>query len=274
MESLEKLRTELRLRGFSQMTLRNYCFFVSKFLDFAKKNADDLSQDDARLYLSSLFDSKSKNTIMLASASIRFYYKNILKKEIGDITIPKKERRLPEVLTKDEVEKLLASSETNKSRLIMSMLYSSGLRVSEVVKLKPSDINFEECTGWARAGKGSKDRMFILSQSLSEDLHNFLKKRKDNLYLFSKDNPLTTRNIQKIVKTARIKSGIQKKITPHTLRHSFATHLLENGTDIRIIQSLLGHASLNTTQLYTHVSSEQIKKIINPLDELLNRKMN
>jgi integrase/recombinase XerD len=274
METVDKLKTELKLRGFSPLTVRNYSFFVEKFLKQSDKNVVDLNQEDVRKYLAGMFDEKSKNTIMLAVASLKFYFTEILKKEVGEIKMPKKEKRLPEVLSKEEVSKLLNSAETRKSRLILSLLYSSGLRVSELVHLKPQDINFSENTGWVRGGKGSKDRMFILSNGLGNELQEYMKKRKDAKYLFSHEGPLTTRNVQKIVKHVRQRSEIQKRVTPHTLRHSFATHLLEAGTDIRMIQALLGHSSLNTTQLYTHISSDQIKKIANPLDNLIGRKEN
>lgn len=271
MESVEKLRTELKLRGFSPLTVRNYSFFVEKFLKSSGKEISGIDQDDAKKYLASLYDSKSKNTIMLAAASLKFFFQEVIKKEFTDVRIPKKDKKLPEVLTKDEVLKLLNSAETRKSRLILSLLYSSGLRVSELVHLKPQDISFTENTGWVRGGKGAKDRMFIVSPNLSGELQEYLKKRKDAKYLFSQDSPLTTRNVQKIVKHVRHRAEIQKRVTPHTLRHSFATHLLEAGTDIRMIQALLGHSSLNTTQLYTHISSDQIKKISNPLDNLLGK---
>ena len=268
MDILEKLQAELRLRGLSPLTIRNYSFFVDKFLASANKQAENLNQDDVKKYLYSLYETKSKNTIMLAAASIKFLYQEILHKDFAQIKMPKKDKSLPEVLTKEEVSKLLNAAETKKSKLILSLLYSSGLRVSELVNLKPENINFDEKIGKVKAGKGSKDRMFIISGDLLKDLKDFTRKRDDCKYLFSKDKPLTTRNVQKIVKNVRQKSGIQKKITPHTLRHSFATHLLEEGTDIRMIQALLGHASLNTTQIYTHISTEQIKKIENPFDKL------
>lgn len=267
MKEIELLKTELKLRGFSPLTVRNYSFFAEKFVAGSGKQVQDLNEDDARAYLASLIENKSKNTTMLAAASVKFFFSEVLKKPISQIKVPKKDKKLPEVLSREEVKKLIDSAETQKSKLIISFLYSSGLRVSELVNLKPSDIHVEENIGWVRKGKGSKDRMFILSESIKKELSEYLK-RKDNSYLFSKEKPLTTRNIQKIVKLLRTKSGIDKKVTPHTLRHSFATHLLENGTDIRMIQTLLGHASLNTTQLYTHVSSEQLKKIRNPLDAL------
>jgi integrase/recombinase XerD len=270
-EALNKLNTELKIRGFSHLTVRNYSFFVNKFIQRTNKPVEQLTQEDARNYLAEMFEDKSKNTIMLAAASLKFFYSEILKKDFGEIKMPKKDKRLPEVLTREEVSKLINSAETRKSRLILSLLYSSGLRVSELVNLKPQDINFAENIGWVRGGKGSKDRMFTLSSNLAGEIKEYLKRKENSKYLFSEEDPLTTRNIQKIVKQLRTKADIQKKITPHTLRHSFATHLLENGTDIRMIQALLGHSSLNTTQIYTHISSDQIKKIQNPLDVLGNK---
>lgn len=271
MGDIEKLQTELRLRGFSPMTVRNYSFFVNKFLGQIKKESTELTEDDAKHYLSSLVESRSKSTTMLAAASLKFFYTEVLKKPFTGVHVPKKDRKLPDVLTKEEVRSLIASCETIKSRLMISFLYSSGLRVSELVKLRVQDIRFEERIGWARGGKGGKDRMFILSEQLGKEVKDYLKRRQ-NEFLFSKDKALTTRNVQKIVKRLREKAGLQKKVTPHTLRHSFATHLLEDGTDIRLIQTLLGHASLSTTQLYTHVSSDQLKRIQNPLDALISTK--
>ena len=267
MNDLEKLKTELKLRGFSQQTLRNYSFFVEKFLKKSNKPSAELTEDDVKLYLSELFDSKSKNTIMLAAASIKFFFKEILKKPFESVRVPKKDKKLPEVLTKDEVKNLINSADNEKSRLIISFLYSSGLRVSELVNLKVEDINFSEKVGKVKSGKGGKDRMFTLSESLLQDVQKYLENR-NHIYVFSREKPLTTRNIQKIIQFTQKRSGINKKITPHTMRHSFATHLLESGVDIRMIQSLLGHSSLNTTQLYTHISTEQIKKVQNPLDKL------
>jgi site-specific recombinase XerD len=266
-ESLIKLGTELKLRGFSPLTVRNYTFFISKFLNKNEKNIDDLKEDDAKAYLAELFESKSKNTIMLAAASLKFFYTEILKKEFSNVRMPKKDKVLPAVLTKEEVKALIDSADNEKSRLIISMLYSAGLRVSELVNLKVEDVNFNDNTGWVRKGKGSKDRLFAISENLAKDIQAYLSGR-ENKFIFSKEEPLTTRNIQKIILGTKTRANINKKVTPHTLRHSFATHLLEQGTDIRKIQVLLGHSSLNTTQVYAHVSAEEIKKISNPLDSL------
>jgi integrase/recombinase XerD len=270
-EELNKLKTELKLRGFSPLTARNYGFFVEKFLKGAGKPAAELNEEDAKNYLANLFDTKSKNTIMLAAAALKFFYIEILKKDFANVRIPKKDKALPQVLTKDEVKALINSADNEKSRLIISMLYSSGLRVSELVNLKVADLDFNEKTGWVRRGKGAKDRIFPLSENMMNDLKAYLEdKGAGNNYLFSKEKALTTRNIQKIIKGTKDRAKIAKKVTPHTLRHSFATHLLEAGTDIRLIQAMLGHSSLSTTQLYTHISSEQIKKVVNPLDNLMN----
>ncbi len=266
-EAVQKLRSEIRLRGLSNMTARNYGFFVDKFLQRTNKKAEEVNQDDAKLYLSGLFDTKAKNTIMLAAAALKFFYTEILKKDFEQVKIPKKDKQLPSVLTKEEVKQLIGATDNQKSRLIISLLYSSGLRVSELVNLKVADLNFEENLGWVRKGKGSKDRLFTLSPALAQELKEYLE-GKENTFVFSKEKPLTTRNIQKIIFGTKKRASINKKVTPHTLRHSFATHLLEQGTDIRLIQTMLGHSSLNTTQLYTHVSSEQIKKVKNPLDGL------
>ncbi|MBU0957414.1 MAG: tyrosine-type recombinase/integrase [Nanoarchaeota archaeon] len=266
-EALEKLKTELKLRGYSHLTEKNYVFFIEKFLKHSNTKIDLLNEDNAKSYLASLFEDKSRNTIMLAASAIKFFY-NILKKNLSEITLPKKEKKLPIVLSKKDIISLLNSSQTKKSKLILSLLYSSGLRVSEVVNLKKQDIDFNDKIGWVRKGKGSKDRIFSISETLLNQVKEYLTSHPDNEYVFSKTTPLTPRNIQKIIKLTATKAGIEKRVTPHTLRHSFATHLLEDGTDIRVIQTMLGHENLSTTQIYTHISQEQIKKVVNPFDNL------
>ena len=270
MDSIDNLKSELKLRGFSPLTVRNYSFFVQKFMKRIGKPAEDVNSDDAKIYLSELFDTKSKNTIMLAAAALKFYFNEILRKDFTQVKMPKKDRKLPEVLSKEEVKKIIDSCDNDKSRLMLSFLYSTGLRVSELVHMKVEDVNLEEHTGWVRKGKGSKDRLFIMSESLAQEIKEYLKE-KPGAFLFSKEKALTTRNIQKIIKSTSKRAGISKRVTPHTLRHSFATHLLEQGTDIRIIQAMLGHASLSTTQIYTHISSDQLKKVQNPFDLLVQK---
>jgi len=222
------------------------------------------------MYLAHLISDagKSNATVALAKAAIKFYYDEVLKRNIVNIKTPKIGKKLPTVLTKDEVKRLISAAKSIKSRLIIKMLYSTGMRVSELVNMRVNDLELDEKHGWIRGGKGSKDRMVILSDNLICDLRKFLSTYSRE-YLFSGRNmQLTPRNIQKIIQNSAKNAGINKRVSPHTLRHSFATHLLESGTDIRVIQELLGHANLQTTQIYTRVSSEEIKKVKSPLDSI------
>jgi integrase/recombinase XerD len=268
-EFLQNLETEIKIAKLSPYTLRNYLDSNKKLLAFLKKEPKEIEQQDIKNFLANEMDQQSSSSTILFLAAIKFAFTALLQSDpTSGIKRPKNEKKIPIVLTKDEIQKLFKATETLKSNLILKLLYSSGLRVSEIVNLKPIDLDFNEYIGWVRGGKGKKDRMFIISKKLSGKLEKFKKKHLDWNYLFSKTNPLTTRNIQKIVQLTTKKSGIEKSVHPHTLRHSFATHLLENGVDIRKIQVLLGHSSLSTTELYTHISSEQIKKIDSPLDSL------
>ncbi len=263
MEELTELLNELKLRGFSERTVKAYLFFNFKFLNFINKSSSDITETDVKSYLASLIGKYENSSINLAYSSLKFYYETMLKKDIKNIIVPKREKKMPSVMTRDEIKKLIESARNEKSKLVIKFLYSTGLRVSELVNLEKKDLEINEKIGWVRKGKGAKDRIFILPVSLIEEIDNILKNKSERVF------PVTARAIQKIVKNACIRAGIQKKISPHTLRHSFATHLLESGTDIRKIQELLGHSNLQTTQIYTHVSTEELKKIKSPLDSLM-----
>lgn len=268
-EFLKRLETEIKITKLSKYTLRNYVDSNQLLLEHSGKKPGMIEQQDVKNFLADKMEDRASSSNILFLAAIRFAYLNILNKDptLG-VKRPKKENHIPIVLTKDEVVCLMDAAQTLKSKFIMQLLYSSGLRVSEIVNLRPADFDFAEFNGWVRGGKGNKDRMFILSKKLGKKLEKFVGKHSDWNYIFSKDKPLTTRNIQKIVHNAGVKSGLSKDVHPHTLRHSFATHLLDAGVDLRKIQFLLGHSSIATTQIYTHVSSEQVKAIKNPLDEL------
>ncbi|MCX6749833.1 MAG: tyrosine-type recombinase/integrase, partial [Candidatus Pacearchaeota archaeon] len=180
--------------------------------------------------------------------------------------------RIPAVLTKDEVIRLFDSLPNKKSKLMISMIYACGFLISELLNLKTNDLNFEEMTGYVRQAKGKKDRVFNIPKFLLKFLKKQVEQQQEDKqeYLFTgPKGKLTDRNLQKIVRIATKRAGIEKKVHPHTLRHSFATHLLENGVDIRKIQELLGHADLSTTQIYTHISTEELKKIPSPIDDLM-----
>jgi site-specific recombinase XerD len=268
-EFISNLETEIKITKLSPYTLRNYLDSNKKLLEYSNKQPIEITQQDIKNFLANKMNNKSSSSTILFLAAIKFAFYSLLNKDptLG-IKRPKNEKKIATVLNKEEIKKLFDHTKTKKSNLILQLLYSSGLRVSELVNLKQTDIDFEQNTGWVRKGKGRKDRMFILSNKLSSKLRNFSNKNKDWIYLFSKEKPLTTRNLQKIVKITAKRAGLQKKVHPHTLRHSFATHLLENGVDIRKIQVLLGHSSLTTTQIYAHVSNAELKKINNPLDGL------
>lgn len=271
-EFLKKLETELKISKNSEYTIRNYLFFNSSIIAFTKKNPDELKEDDVKYFMAEKLSNKSSSTTILFLSALKYAYFNILGRDItAGIKRPKREKRIPTVLTIEEVRKLISSINNSKSRMMISMIYACGFRVSEIVSLKIKDIDFNEKTGHIRQAKGKKDRFFNIPASISEELrkHAEEQQNKNIELLFSgPKGMLSTRNIEKIVKKAALKAGIGKRVMPHTLRHSFATHLLESGTDIRKIQELLGHADLSTTQIYTHISSEELKKVKSPLDSL------
>jgi integrase/recombinase XerD len=267
---MQKLITELKLRGYSPKTVDAYLKHNNSFLKFANKTSESITVDDIKSFLAHLIADKESapRTVSQARSALIFYYNEVLQKEFTNIKVPKIKTSLPSVLTREEVKRLLESSNNEKSKLMIMTLYSSGMRVSELVKLKWKDLELEQKIAWVRAGKGNKDRMIILSELLVKKLSQL---ERETEYIFpGKNGPLTTRNIQEIVHDAAHRAGINKKVTPHTLRHSFATHLLEAGNDIRLIQELLGHSNLQTTQIYTHVSNEQKKKVVSPMDNLKN----
>lgn len=271
-EFLRKLETELKISKNSEHTIRNYMAANSKLLEFANKSPEAIDSDDIKAFMAeNLTKQASSSTIVFLSA-IKYAYSNILQKDLtAAIKRPKKERKIPEVLTREEVKSLLDSIENKKSKLMISMIYACGFRVSELLNLKVKDLNFQEKIGHVRQGKGRKDRIFNIPDSLLKSLQKQVTIQQENSqeYLFTgSKGQLSARNIQKIVSKAAIKAQIKKSVHPHTLRHSFATHLLENNTDIRKIQELLGHADLNTTQIYTHISQEELKKVKSPLDRL------
>ena len=270
---LKKLETELKLRGFSEITIKNYLRHNRLFLEYIKKEPEKIQESDIKDYLGYLLgDRKIKPaSASLTLSALRFFYKEVLEKDIfAKIKTPKLEKKIPTVLSKDEMKSLINAIDNPRHRLLVELLYSAGLRVSEAVKMKVNDLDFPEKMGKVRSGKGKKDRHIILSVNLIEKLKKHLEKRKENSeYLFpSHEGFLSIRMAQKIVNNAAKKAGIKKRVFCHALRSSFATHLLEAGTDIRIIQELLGHADLSTTQKYVNVSNAQLKKVKSPLDFL------
>jgi site-specific recombinase XerD len=272
-EFLKKIEVELKISKNSEYTIRNYLIANQTLLDFAKKSPEQLNSDDVKSYMAENLSDKASSSIILFLAAIKYAHSNILNNDITvPIRRPKKEKRIPDVLTKEEVKQLINSISNEKSKLMVSLMYACGFRVSELVNLKLGDFDFAQKIGHVRQGKGKKDRVFNIPDFLIDNLKEYSEKQKqeNQEHLFSgPKGRLSPRNIEKIVQLAAKKAQIQKDVHPHTLRHSFATHLLENGTDIRIIQEILGHSSISTTELYTHISNLKLKEIKSPIDSLM-----
>ncbi len=266
-EFLRRLETEMKITRQSEKTIRSYMFFNEKFLDFIGKDPDNANKEDVKLFIAKKLNNKSESTIILALAAIKYAFTTIFGRDITlGIKRPKKPKRLPEVLSQQEIKNIIEAAPSKKSRLIIEMLYYTGMRVSELINLKRNDIDLDKGE-IIIIGKGNKERKILLPKKLIEELRNWLNEHEGD-YLFSKDKPMSARNIQKMLKTIKHKIGLKKPLTPHKLRHSFATHLLEQGLDIRTIQVLLGHENLNTTQIYTHITDELYRKAREKIERL------
>ncbi len=273
MAILDVLETELKLRGYTGATVKSYLSHNKRFLDFSNKQAEEMTQADVKKYLVYLITEKNQKpaSVNLCLSSLKFFYERVLKKNIFvDIHSPKSEKKLPIVFSKEQISDMLRVMRNEKHKLLIELLYSSGLRVSEAVKMKVNDIDFKENVVKVVSGKGKKDRMVILSEKVSKSLQEYLQRREEQSeYLFvGGKGGLSVRMAQRIVKDAGKRAGIKQEVFCHALRSSFATHLLEAGTDLRYIQVLLGHSSISTTQIYTKVSLQQLKKIKSPFDDL------
>lgn len=267
-KQLQQLKERGILKGFSNQTIKSYTYNVEKFLDFLEKSRLNLSKEGVKLYL--LSQNLSVNSSRLQYASISFFFREILEKPFSfeEVPIKKKEKQLPKVISKEKIKEIINLTDNLKHKLIIKLLYSSGLRLQELIDLKRKDIDFERGIIHVKKGKGNKDRITLISEALKLDL---LKYYSNNIfkteYVFEgRNGKYTKKSVQKVLDEAGKKAGI--RVTPHMLRHSFATHLLEQGTDIRHIQKLLGHSDLKTTEIYAHVSTKDLSKIKSPLDNL------
>lgn len=266
---LDALARELAIRGFSRRTIKAYLGHNMQFLVWLAKSAKEVTAEDIKNFLRYLktqgYTNTSLNSVI---SSLKFYYQEVLKRKLFyTVTRPKREHYLPIVLSRVEIQTMLDATVNLKHRLLLALAYGAGLRVSEVVGLQLWDINFANQVIYIHQGKGNKDRLSLLPSSLVEQLHQFMGTRKGEDYLFagSDGGPLTTRTAQKIFEQALERAGLNKPATFHSLRHSFATHLLEGGTDVRYVQELLGHNDIRTTQRYTHVTSPRLRNIQSPL---------
>jgi integrase/recombinase XerD len=269
----KRMIDEMQIRNFSPKTIQCYVETVARFARYFNKSPDRLGPEEVRKYLLYLVQEKKQawGTYKQALAALRYFYRWVLKGPdiVSDIRYPRPERRLPVVLSFDEVRRFFAAISSFKQRMILMTAYSAGLRISEVVNLQVNDIDSQRMVLRVRKGKRNKDRYTILSPVLLTMLRYWWVAARPATYLYagrSPDHPARVTTIQQACKEAQEKAGLDKTVRPHTLRHSFATHLLEAGTDLRVIQELLGHASPKTTAIYTHVSTKLISQTKSPLD--------
>ncbi|MEA2044470.1 MAG: site-specific tyrosine recombinase/integron integrase [Thermoproteota archaeon] len=274
-ELINTSKQKLRIRNYSERTVASYISAVNHFanwLIFTKvTNVNDAVVDK---YLYHLKDTKKRSISSMKQtiAALKFIFSDVLNKEIPDsLNIRfRKEEKIPVVLSELEVAQIINTVSNLKHKTILMTIYSSGIRLNELISLQIKDIDFDRNLIVVKMGKGKKDRQSVLSNSLKSVLYKYFENYKPSNYLFEgqKGGKYSASSVQAIMKKAVKISGIKKHATVHTLRHSFATHLLENGTDIRFIQELLGHKRLETTQIYTHMSKVVFDRIKSPLDRL------
>lgn len=247
---VERMELEMRSRGFSSKTIKAYTWHVQEAFRNINKEPSSITEEDIKSYTSKMLERRDPRTVSLAIASIKFLFSQVLGKEV-DIPYPKRPKKRPAVLTKRDVISILNATKNPKHRLLLETIYGCGLRVSEATNLRKQDILPDEGLLFIRQSKGRKDRIIMLPKSLGSRLKSYIDARNDdNPYVFNsqRGGHLTIKTIQKVVENTAKKAGIRKGVTAHTLRHSYATHLLEQGTDLRLIQRLLGHSSVKTTK--------------------------
>ncbi len=269
----DQMLVDLQLRGATPRTQKTYLREVSNFAKYFNRSPKELGRGELKEYMLYLMKERhlSDGTFRFYVAALKFLYRTTLKREwvVEKIKCPKRKRKLPVVLDISEVESLFSVTTNLKHKAILMITYSSGLRVSETARLKMTDIDSKRMMVRVRQGKGGNDRYSILSQTALEHLRQYWRKYRPTEWLFEgakKDDHLSTHSIQLMFYAARKRAGITKPASVHTLRHSFATHLIEAGTSLHHVQLLLGHRSPTTTTVYLHVSRLNLAQVISPLD--------
>jgi integrase/recombinase XerD len=264
----------MRAVKFSRHTRNGYIFYNRFLCHYIQKMPEEIQTGDIKQFLAAVEKGRdySAATINLALSAIKFFYSKVLPRDIiSEQRRPRQDKRLPVVLSKEEIKRMFTNENNFKHRLLLMMVYASGLRAGEVVKLKRQDIDINRKTICIHSGKGRKDRYTLVSETVINALSEYYSRYNIKNWLFSGAEPekhLASRSAQHVFERALKRAKIEKEATLHSLRHSFATHLLESGTDIRYIQELLGHASLITTERYTHVARRKTLSITSPLDTI------
>lgn len=274
---LSEFRRKLSIQRYSTSSIQNYESAINSFLKVAEKrfsHPNELGETEIEKYIYWKIEKHavSSSYQRMIVASIEKFYDSVVGKKLNikHLYPSRKQKTLPVFLTAKEIKSMIDSIDNLKHKVIVELLYGCGLRLNELLNLKISDINSDNMLILIRQGKGNKDRTVMLSPLLLEELRTYFKEFKPAVYLIEGQGGgmYSAKSVQAVVKTAAIKAKVKKHVTPHTLRHSFATHLLENGTDIRFIQELLGHQSVKTTEIYTHITDISKSKIKSPLDLL------
>ena len=279
MTRLRKLMLEeLQRRNFSSETIRGYLGTVERFAKYFGKPPDRLGPDHIRQWQAYLLHERklAVGTVVNHVAALRFFFRRVLKRRLPMDSIPYPKythHRTPRVLSPDEVARLIEAAGTLQARVILRALYSTGMRRSELVHLRVEDIDSERMVIHIHKGKGGKDRDVLLCPRLLETLREYWRWKKPKTWLFpgqprADGKHLTDKAIWHVCNSTAQHAGIKKRVSPHMLRHSFATHLLEDGADLATIQVLLGHADLEATSIYLHLSRRHLEKTVNPLDHL------
>ena len=270
----DQMRVDLQLSGAKPRTQKTYLREVENLAKYFNRSPEELGEAELKEYMLYLINERhlSEGTFRFYVAGLKFFYRTTLKREwpVEKIKHPRRKRKLPVVLDISEVESLFSVTKNLKHRAILIMTYSSGLRASETARLKLTDIDSKRMTVKVSDGKGGKDRYSILSQTALEHLRQYWKKYRPTEWLFEgqkKDDHISIHSIQLMFYAARKRAGITKQASVHTLRHSFATHLIEAGTSLHHVQLLLGHRSPTTTTVYLHVSRLNLSQVISPLDK-------
>ena len=273
----EQMKMDLELKGYSPKTQAAYLGYMKKFVRYFGRSPAKMGEKEIREYLYHLITGKDlgDSSINSAYSALKFFYKTTLCRDWNIAKIPRRktEKKLPVVLDGSEIKQLFAVTTNLKHRALLMTTYSAGLRVSETAHLRVSDIDSKRMQLRVAQGKGKKDRYALLSPVTLNLLRDYWRQYRPFSWLFPgrlPERPISTRTIQKVFENAKRKAGIKKPATVHTLRHSFATHLLEAGTDIYRVQKLMGHTTPKTTTIYIHLRRQDLLKVISPLDSLLD----
>jgi integrase/recombinase XerD len=271
----QRMLEDLRIRNYAPTTVSSYIRSVADFAKHFDKPPDQLGSEEIRSWQLFLLNEKrvKLSTYIQAVCALRFFYQNTLHRriEIDRIPLPRYEKKLPVILSKAEVKALLEAPQNLKHRAMLATMYGAGLRVSEVTSLKVSDLDRGRRVIWVRGGKGHKDRQVMLAEPLRDLLAAYWRWKRPTDWLFpgrNPDRPIATNSVFRACEKAARKAGITKPIHPHSLRHAFATHLLDEGVNLLVIQALLGHAHLKTTARYLHLSDSAVRSTKSPLEML------